>query len=369
MNSKSYNNKFLVYIHTSPNGKRYVGITSKTPQERWGAGGNAYKDNIHFWNAIQKYGWNNFQHDIVATDLSLDDACALEIQLISEYHAMDPNYGYNHTTGGNYSIPDEETRKRLSRAIRKSRKEHPEINEKISKSLQGHPTSDETREKISKALQGTKHSEEFCQKQRARRHTEETLNKLRGQVGWSRGLTKDTDPRVRKISESRKGVKMTDSAKEKLSIKQKSRYADGYDPMWINNGSIETSIQRGSEIPEGFSVGRLNKLDTYVYKGDVSKKIAHDELDNYISDGWQIGRPATVGQAIQKGAQRMHYEYDGQRFETSESLAFYLRSHGYPKIVASTITSLCNKGFEKSPTYKSLAGRVVRVRHEDKIDT
>lgn len=52
---------YIVYIHTNKiNQKKYVGITSKTPERRWGINGCNYKDCPAFWNAIQKYGWEEF---------------------------------------------------------------------------------------------------------------------------------------------------------------------------------------------------------------------------------------------------------------------------------------------------------------------
>lgn len=365
MNLKSYNNRFKVYVHTSPKGKKYIGITSKSTTERWGVGGKGYQDNEHFWNAIQKYGWDNFNHEIVAEDLSLHDACELESRLIADYDTMNPDRGYNHTTGGNWSTPDLATREKLSKAIRQSRIDHPEIGQKISNSLKGHIVSAETRKKISESNKGKVMSEEFCQKQRARKHTPETIAKLRGHSSWCKGLTKDTDERLRALSELRKGVPLSDAAKEKLSQSQKARFASGFDPVWITDGQVEAQIQRGSTLPDGFHLGRLNILDTYIHKGTVSKKIPKSDLSSYLSDGWELGRPASVGQTIRKRLQRMHWEFDGQRFESAEELANFLRSHGYPKIVGSTISSLAIKGFDKSPTYSSLAGRVVRIDHEN----
>ena len=36
-------NKWCVYMHTSPSGKKYIGITSQeNPERRWGAGGSGY---------------------------------------------------------------------------------------------------------------------------------------------------------------------------------------------------------------------------------------------------------------------------------------------------------------------------------------
>ena len=73
MNFNCYNREFTVYMHVSPNGKRYIGITSQEPKLRW-AGGSGYSDNKHFKSAIDKYGWNNFEHIIVASGLSLKAA-------------------------------------------------------------------------------------------------------------------------------------------------------------------------------------------------------------------------------------------------------------------------------------------------------
>ena len=59
------NNKktYTVYCHTSPSGKRYVGITCKSLNSRW-QNGKGYLYNKHFYSAIQKYGWENFKHEI-----------------------------------------------------------------------------------------------------------------------------------------------------------------------------------------------------------------------------------------------------------------------------------------------------------------
>ena len=76
---------FCLYRHTSPIGKVYIGITSINPTARWGLNGQRYKDNTYFKNAILKYGWDNFQHEILFTNLSEEKAKHLEIALIRHY--------------------------------------------------------------------------------------------------------------------------------------------------------------------------------------------------------------------------------------------------------------------------------------------
>lgn len=91
--------KFCVYMHTAPNGKRYIGITSKKPEYRWNDG-KGYFYNNHFTKAIQKYGWENFKHEVLFENLTEDEANETEIRLIEKYQTTDPNFGYNSASGG-----------------------------------------------------------------------------------------------------------------------------------------------------------------------------------------------------------------------------------------------------------------------------
>lgn len=54
--------QYVVYIHTFPNGKRYVGLTTQSVNSRW-RGGEGYKDQF-VYRPIKKYGWNNIKHTI-----------------------------------------------------------------------------------------------------------------------------------------------------------------------------------------------------------------------------------------------------------------------------------------------------------------
>lgn len=86
-------------MHTSPSGKMYVGITKQKPEKRW-QNGRGYKYNYHFSNAIKKYRWENFEHEIVADHLTKDEACEMEKALIKELNLTDGNFGYNIAAGG-----------------------------------------------------------------------------------------------------------------------------------------------------------------------------------------------------------------------------------------------------------------------------
>ena len=92
------NDCYTVYKHTTPNNKYYIGITRQNPLKRWQKG-FGYKGQV-FYNAIQKYGWDNIQHEIIKDHLTEKEAQQLEIDLIKEYKSNHPEFGYNISSGG-----------------------------------------------------------------------------------------------------------------------------------------------------------------------------------------------------------------------------------------------------------------------------
>lgn len=113
---------YTVYMHEHrENGKKYIGITSQDAYKRWGNGKN-YKRSSHFRSAVDKYGWDMFRHEILYTDLSYEDACRIESELIEKYRTNDREYGYNNSNGGekgalgNHHNLSEETKAKMSKA-------------------------------------------------------------------------------------------------------------------------------------------------------------------------------------------------------------------------------------------------------------
>jgi group I intron endonuclease len=152
-------NKYKVYKHTSPSNKVYIGITKVNVKKRWNFG-RGYCKNTHFYNAIIKYGWDNFKHEILFENLSLEEAKKKEIELISYYKSNNILYGYNQTQGGDYRLPmPEESKKKMieclkGRVITEEQREH--YRQGASKRPKREKLSDTHKKNISKSLIGNK---------------------------------------------------------------------------------------------------------------------------------------------------------------------------------------------------------------------
>lgn len=168
---------FYVYCHTAPNGKRYIGQTSKEPNVRW-ANGRGYTHNPYFSNAIKKYGWNNIRHDILCVVHSENMAHLFEKHYIEKYGTFDGKRGYNLTLGGEGTLGhyvsdeckrkiseantgntwSEERKKACSKRLSGSgnpmygRHHSDEMREKMSLERKGKPLKPEQREKVTRAL-------------------------------------------------------------------------------------------------------------------------------------------------------------------------------------------------------------------------
>ena len=118
--------KWYLYCHTNKiNGKKYFGITCQSPNDRW-RHGLGYKNSIVFWNAIQKYTWDGFEHDIVINGLTEMEAKQKEIEFIALYKTnccryKNPELGYNMTDGGEGTTGikwTDEAREKLSNSMK-----------------------------------------------------------------------------------------------------------------------------------------------------------------------------------------------------------------------------------------------------------
>ena len=90
---------YVVYRHTFPNNKVYIGITGQRPEKRW-RNGFGYTHNRYLKDAIQKFGWDNVKHEILLEGLTKEQSEQKEIELIADHKSNQREHGYNLSTGG-----------------------------------------------------------------------------------------------------------------------------------------------------------------------------------------------------------------------------------------------------------------------------
>lgn len=266
--------KWLVYRHTSPSGKVYIGITSKEdPKERWGAGGHLYKHNSLFWNAIQKYGWDNIEHEILCENMEEEDAKEMEIALIAQYKSE--GISYNITDGGDG----------VSWTMSQEHKD------KISAALKGKKKTPEHAKNAREALKSKNYHYVWMNKDgvEERVHTEEIdeyVNK-----GWSQGRIWNPSEEAReKISKAFTGRTLTQEHKDKVKASvtgKKKGYVnmnDGEFNYCIPADKVQECLDRGWE--RGYMKVGIKMV--WIHKGDEELKIKWCDVDKY--PGWTKGR-------------------------------------------------------------------------------
>ena len=156
-----------IYILTSPIGKSYIGQTTRPIEKRFKAHQLKSSKCLAIYNAIKKYGWENFEKDWYECpdeDLNFD-----EDLLVTEMRTLTP-YGYNiREGGGSHGKHSEETKQKCRET--KMGEKNPnygksmseEQKQKISEALWGEknhnygkPMSIEIKQKLSEALRGEK---------------------------------------------------------------------------------------------------------------------------------------------------------------------------------------------------------------------
>jgi len=161
----SLEEKYILYVHTVPNGKRYVGITMIKPNRRW-VNGFGYHNQV-FYRAIKKYGWVNIKSEIVREGLTKAQAGELEMELISFYKSNNPEFGYNIANGGSIvGTMSQETKDKISRTKKGNTHNSPETREKMSLAKKGKSIPRETVEKMRISNTGKKRSQEFRENSR-----------------------------------------------------------------------------------------------------------------------------------------------------------------------------------------------------------
>lgn len=217
----------VIYCAISPSGKKYYGFTYNLHRRKYIHKRDSIVKKNRFYNAIKKYGFDNFEWNIIETYINEDKKyiknilCKREIFWINKDKTFLPEFGYNMTFGGDggdtYSNKSNEDKNLIKQKhIESNRRREIPLNsktfyewwvEKYGKEIadikleefkkinseahkgKSHPCSEETKEKIRMKLTNVKISEESKQKRlgkknaSGKRNDEAKLNISNGHIG------------------------------------------------------------------------------------------------------------------------------------------------------------------------------------------
>ena len=320
---------YTIYIHRFPNNKVYVGCTAQRLDWRFGRNGEGYKDAAKIWAAIQQFGWENVQHEVLATAESRFEASRLEQSYIDYYQSANDEYGYNTRKGGlGKPMPPmrQESKDKISKdhqgrvGIRRNGLNYTCRPELLSSMLsEGYelgwysPPADQGR----KIAEGKRGAVGIHKEGKNRYVKEEELLELLAQ-GWELGGEPLPEAMKQHLSEINKGKKYSEETKQKLSELRKGTilvhkgetnrrikpaeldsylnagWEKGASPDWIESNrkaqsgkkqSLETR-QKRSDALRGKNAGRK-----HIHRGSEHKMIKSDEIDSYLAQGWKLGKP------------------------------------------------------------------------------
>jgi hypothetical protein len=110
----------IIYCITNTgNGKKYIGMTGRTLDERWKSHCSSAKNGspFRFHSAIRKYGEESFVKEVLYDGLNIQECRTIEEETINEYNTI--IRGYNAKPGGcgGWIVPDEKYDEWLTKII------------------------------------------------------------------------------------------------------------------------------------------------------------------------------------------------------------------------------------------------------------
>lgn len=223
----------------------------------------AFSHNPYIRYSIQKHGKGVFVFEVLELcdeDILNDREC----HWISALDCVSPN-GFNLTAGGEGGRPSDETRKKISEAM-KGRTFSGETIRRMSKAQKNKVITVKTRQKISQSMRGRNHgrvgeNHHFFGK----KHTAEHRQKI--SEGLSDFYSKPQSAETRrKISESQRGEKNHNYGKpksaetrKKISETKKRKYKHENNPMFGKKHSAETKQKISKARKRNAYFIRMNK--------------------------------------------------------------------------------------------------------------
>lgn len=221
----------IYFVLNTIDGKYYVGQTVRSLKVRWPE--HIYKAkyskknssiNFYFYNALNYYGYKNFEVRTLFTCSNQEDLDSAEIFFISLFDSSNQKVGYNSSKGGCGGKKTEATKAKIS-SSRVGIKQTPESRKNISEATKGipKPRTPEHQANLTASLTGKKRSPEACANigrgQKGKKCSPEHCAK----ISIALSLRVCSDETRKRLSEANKGRKHTSEAKANMSAAHKGK--------------------------------------------------------------------------------------------------------------------------------------------------
>lgn len=294
---------YTIYKRIFPDGRVYIGCTSKSVEVRIGTDGLGYASSPFFSEYTQEE-WNQVLTEII---IQLEDAIAAataETEAIQDFLRTHPrNQLLNKQLGSQYSWNDEHKRV-LGDRLRESKTfqqaaHDPEHHKKISESIKRKWDDPEYREKVVTALRNSPRKKAAdCDLERRQRISQSLKSRYADPEKYAAFLEAQRAPERRAIisdairsSEKHKESCRRPERNKKLSNSLKAHYAQpGAKEAMSERLRKSENFQTAMKAPERRE--KISKAVTgrkFIHKGEERKLVHPEELANYLAQGWELG--------------------------------------------------------------------------------
>ncbi len=266
-------NKFgIIYMVTNlKNGKKYIGQTQKTLEQRKSGHYKRRNDGGFFHNALLKYSkedWKWEQIDVASSQEELDKKEQYWIKFYGTFNNKEK--GYNLTSGGEHNkLYSDETRRKIGLG-NKGKIVSKEIRKKLSAIMKGKKLTEEQKRKMSEnnkgernGMYGKTHSEETKQKISKSckgRIVSDDTRKLLSNINKGKIVSKETRHKISQARLGKSNGPFTEEHKQKLrevNLGGKNPYAKGV--ICITTGKKYGSLKEAQE-DTGIHYKKISKI-------------------------------------------------------------------------------------------------------------
>ncbi len=299
---------YRIYLRRTPDGKVYIGCTSVSLDAR----AKLCYGPTDFQKAIEQFGWDSIQSEILAETDDKEKARQLEQQYIEQYDATNPEKGYNKIGSGfSMSAP---RRIQMSKDM-KAYWKNPEHLAKMKAAIAESRRSPEYRKKVSDAIKKKWKTGDYAERvadgmrERGKRPDVKAILSERSSAFWSQEEHRqEQSERMKQVMnrpdvhanlvESRKKI---DWYSDAMKAGRKACAEANRGKVGIHktvNGKVQNkkvpTEQLDSYLADAWMLGFITKgpgiaISRYENSTLIKKRIPECELDVYLAQGWKKG--------------------------------------------------------------------------------